>query len=107
MPYVNVRIANDGATIEQKRQVIAGITDVLVKVLNKKPEATFVVIDEVDLDNWGHKGTTLRELRAAAAAAAAPVARKPAGRQPAVKKPAAKKPAAGKPAVKKAAAKRA
>ena len=96
MPYVNVRIANDGATVEQKRQVIAGITDVLVKVLNKKPEATFVVIDEVDLDNWGHKGTTIRELRAAAAAAA------PVAKQPAVNKPAARKRAAKKAAAKKA-----
>lgn len=95
MPYVNVRITRDGATVEQKRQVIAGITDVLVKVLNKKPETTFVVIDEVDLDNWGHKGTTIRELRAAAAAAA-PVAKKPAVKKPAARKPAAKKAAAKK-----------
>lgn len=100
MPYVNVRIANDGATAEQKRQVIAGITEVLVRVLNKNPETTVVVIDEIDLDNWGSKGTSLREVRAAAAAAAAPAAK------PAARKAAAKKVAAKKPAVKKAAAKR-
>jgi len=94
MPYVNVRIAGE-ATTEQKRQVIAGITDVLVKVLNKNPETTFVVIDEVTLDNWGHKGTTLRELRAAAAAAA-PVAKKPAAKKAAAKKAAARKTAARK-----------
>lgn len=63
MPYVNVRITDDGATAEQKRAVIKGITDVLVKELGKKPETTFVVIDEVNTDNWGHKGTSVSELR--------------------------------------------
>lgn len=67
MPYVKVEITKDGATVEQKKAVIKGITDVLVKVLNKNPEYTFVVIDEVETDNWGHKGTTVTELRKAAA----------------------------------------
>lgn len=62
MPYVNVRIAG-GATPEQKDEVIKGITDVLVRVLNKNPETTFVVIDEVPLDNWGHKGKSVSTLR--------------------------------------------
>ena len=57
MPYVRVEIT-DGATREQKLAVVKGITDVLVKVLNKNPEYTFVVIDEVDSDNWGHKGVS-------------------------------------------------
>ncbi len=105
MPYVNVRLAG-AATAEEKRQVIAGVTDVLVKVLNKKPEMTFVVIDEVELDNWGHKGESIRVLRAAAAAEAAPAARKPAVKKPAARK-AATKVSAKKPAAKKAATKRA
>lgn len=56
MPYVNVRILDDGVTAEQKAEVIAGITEIMVRVLNKKPESTFVVIDEVPLENWGFKG---------------------------------------------------
>jgi 4-oxalocrotonate tautomerase len=70
MPYVNVRITKEGVTAEQKRRVIKGITDVLVKELGKNPDTTFVVIDEVELDNWGHKGTSVAELRKAKAAAA-------------------------------------
>jgi len=62
MPYVNVRIL-EGATPEQKSEVIAGITDVLVKVLGKNPESTHVVIDDVPLENWGHKGKSVAELR--------------------------------------------
>ena len=67
MPYVKVEITRDGVTVEQKRAVIKGITDVLVNVLGKNPESTFVVIDEIDTDNWGHKGTSVTELRKDAA----------------------------------------
>ena len=63
MPYVNVRITDDGVSAEKKQQVIAEITDVLVRVLGKSPDSTFVVIDEVPTDNWGFKGTTVSELR--------------------------------------------
>jgi 4-oxalocrotonate tautomerase len=63
MPYVKVEITRDGATREQKLAVIRGITDVLVKELGKDPATTFVVIQEVDLDDWGHRGTSVRELR--------------------------------------------
>lgn len=62
MPYVNVRII-EGATIQQKAEVIAGITDVIVRVLGKNLETTHVVIDEVPLENWGHKGKSVAELR--------------------------------------------
>jgi 4-oxalocrotonate tautomerase len=75
MPYVNVQITRDGATAEQKRAVIKGMTDVLVKVLNKDPAATFVVIDEIDTDNWGYKGTSVTELRKGESAAAAKAAK--------------------------------
>lgn len=63
MPYINVRITDDNVTAEQKLEVIKGITDVMVKVLNKSPDGTFVVIDEVNTDNWGFKGTSVTELR--------------------------------------------
>ena len=62
MPYINVRII-EGATVEEKSAVIAGITDVMVKVLGKNPDSTFVVIDEVPLENWGHKGKSVAELQ--------------------------------------------
>ncbi|MGV3491508.1 MAG: tautomerase family protein [Devosia sp.] len=71
MPFINVKITKDGVSAEQKRAVIKGITDVMVKVLGKSPENTHIVIDEVDTDNWGHKGNSVSELRKAAAAATA------------------------------------
>jgi 4-oxalocrotonate tautomerase len=42
--------------------VIKGITDVLVTELGRNPEYIFLVIDEVDTDNWGRKGKSLTEL---------------------------------------------
>src|SRR4029079_7816369 len=62
MPYVKVEIAKGIATVEQKRAVIKGMTDVLVRELGRNPEYIFVVIDEIDTDNWGRSGTSLTEL---------------------------------------------
>lgn len=63
MPYVNVKITDEGVTREQKAQIVQEITDTLVRVLNKKPEHTHIVIDEVDMDNWGFAGKLTTELR--------------------------------------------
>ena len=73
MPYVNIRITREGATAEQKQQLIEGTTDLLVRVLNKNPATTFVIIDEIDTDNWGigrENITTVRKREAAAKKAA-------------------------------------
>lgn len=65
MPYVNVRITDEGVTPEQKAAVIAGVTDLLVDVLGKDPSTTHVVIDEVPLDNWGVGGLPAEQYRRA------------------------------------------
>ena len=73
MPYVNIRITREGATPEQKLQLIQGTTDLLVRVLNKNPATTFVIIDEIETDNWGVASeniTTVRKREAAARKAA-------------------------------------
>ncbi len=66
MPYINIQITREGATAAQKAELIRGTTDLLVRVLNKDPATTFVVIEEVDTDNWGVAGQTVTALRAAA-----------------------------------------
>jgi 4-oxalocrotonate tautomerase len=63
MPYVNIQITRDGVTQEQKAALIRGATDLLVRVLAKNPATTFVVIDEVETDNWGIAGETVTMLR--------------------------------------------
>ena len=63
MPYVNIKITNEGVTADQKAELIKGTTDLLFKVLGKNPKTTFVVIDEVNTDNWGVGGETVSALR--------------------------------------------
>ncbi|CAK6466265.1 TPA: 4-oxalocrotonate tautomerase family protein [Klebsiella pneumoniae] len=62
MPFVSVRITREGNTPEQKAKVIEEITDTLQRVLGKKPELTHIVIEEVDMDNWGVAGKTASEI---------------------------------------------
>ncbi len=56
MPYVNIKVTKDSVTREQKAELIAGATALLQKVLNKNIATTFVIIDEVEPDNWGIEG---------------------------------------------------
>ncbi|MFZ4875552.1 tautomerase family protein [Janthinobacterium sp. Mn2066] len=64
MPYVNIRVTKEGVTAEQKLALIEGTSDLLQRVLNKHPSTTFVVIDEVETDNWGVNRETTTTLRA-------------------------------------------
>lgn len=63
MPYVNIKITKEGATAEQKAALIEGVTELLRTVLNKNPQTTVVVIDEVDTDNWGIGGEQVTQRR--------------------------------------------
>lgn len=65
MPYVNIKITREGATPEQKAELIRGATALLRDVLGKNPETTIVVIEEVDTDNWGIGGDTVTVRRRA------------------------------------------
>jgi 4-oxalocrotonate tautomerase len=63
MPYVNIKVTDDGVTKEQKEALIKGVSDLLQTVLNKDPSRIVVVIDEVNTDNWGIGGTSVTEFR--------------------------------------------
>ena len=63
MPYVNIRITREGATADQKAELIKGVTDLLETVLNKNPATTVVTIEELDTDNWGIGGETITVRR--------------------------------------------
>ena len=63
MPYVNIKITNEGASSSQKAALIGGVTELLVGVLGKDPATTFVVIDEVETEHWGIGGLPVEEYR--------------------------------------------
>lgn len=63
MPYVKIQITRDGVTKEQKREIIGGVTQLLYDVLDKDPQLTHIVIEEIDTDNWGFGGEQVTEIR--------------------------------------------
>lgn len=68
MPYVNIKVTggSEAPSTEQKAELIRGVTELLSRVLNKNPETTVVVIDEIDMDNWGIGGKSVTVCRAEA-----------------------------------------
>ena len=76
MPIVNIQVTREGTkpgttsvTAEEKAALIKGVSELLRDVLNKPLESTFVVIEEVDTDNWGWGGLPVPEYRRRRAAA--------------------------------------
>ena len=65
MPYVNIKVTggSEAPSAEQKAELIRGVTELLSHVLNKNPETTVVVIDEIDMDNWGIGGKSVTVRR--------------------------------------------
>jgi 4-oxalocrotonate tautomerase len=70
MPIVTIQVTregskpgNDSVTAEEKAQLIKGVSQLLLDVLHKPLEATFVVIEEVDLENWGWGGLPVEAYR--------------------------------------------
>lgn len=63
MPYVKIEVTREGVTREQKQALIKGVTDLITDVLNKDPQLTHVVIQEIALDDWGFAGEQVSVLR--------------------------------------------
>ena len=64
MPYIHIQVTRESVTREQKQSLIEGATALVVDVLGKEPATTFVVIEEVDTDNWGVAGRPVSAIRA-------------------------------------------
>ncbi|SAL24984.1 putative tautomerase [Caballeronia arvi] len=70
MPIVTIQVTREGnkpgtnaVTADEKAQLIKGVSELLRDVLNKPLESTFVVIQEVELENWGWGGLPVPEYR--------------------------------------------
>jgi 4-oxalocrotonate tautomerase len=70
MPVVTIQVTREGTTpeahgvtAEQKAALIKGASELLLDVLGKPLESTFVIIEEVDLENWGWGGLPVLEYR--------------------------------------------
>jgi 4-oxalocrotonate tautomerase len=76
MPYVNIMVTREGSSPErtsvspeEKARLIKGVSELLLEVLNKPLESTFVTIQEIEMDAWGRGGLPTPEYRRRAAAA--------------------------------------
>ena len=56
MPIVRIEVTPPGVTLEQKKKLIEGVTDLLVSVLDKDPRLTHIIITEVESHSWGYDG---------------------------------------------------
>ncbi|QLL63750.1 tautomerase family protein [Sinorhizobium mexicanum] len=70
MPYVNIQVTREGTssgesktTADQKARLIKGVSDLLLEVLGKPQSSTFVVIEEVEMENWGVGGLPVADYR--------------------------------------------
>ncbi|MDR3522093.1 MAG: 4-oxalocrotonate tautomerase family protein [Acidocella sp.] len=70
MPFVTVQITREGTaatrqsvTRDEKAAIIKGVSQLLLDVLNKPLDSTYVVIEEVEPDNWGWGGLPVMQYR--------------------------------------------
>ena len=62
MPIVTVQMWS-GRTEEQKAELAKAITDAVVKVAKTTPEATIVIFQDVERENWVQGGVPASETR--------------------------------------------
>jgi 4-oxalocrotonate tautomerase len=76
MPIVTIQVTREATkpgarsvTAAEKAALIKGASELLLKVLNKPLDSIFVIIEEIDMDNWGQGGLPVADCRISAAAA--------------------------------------
>ena len=70
MPIVTIQVTREGTTpgadhttAEQKAAIYKGVSDLLHTVLGKDPDDTFVIFQEVELEDWGRGGLPVPAYR--------------------------------------------
>ena len=65
MPYINIRVTKENGepTAEQKAQLIDGVTELVSRVLGRNKASTVVIIDEIDMQNYGIGGESIKSIR--------------------------------------------
>jgi 4-oxalocrotonate tautomerase len=76
MPIVTIQVTREGTvpgadrtTREQKAALHKGVSELLRDVLGKHPDDTFVIFQEVELEDWGRGGLAVPAYREAKARA--------------------------------------
>ncbi len=62
MPHVQITLL-EGRTVEQKRQAVKRITEVMQEELNVKPEALSIAFVEVSREDYARNGTLIADRK--------------------------------------------
>jgi 4-oxalocrotonate tautomerase len=68
MPIVNILVTREGskpgnASVTAEEGPMIKASDLLLEVLNKPIDSTFVTIQEIELDGWGWGGVPVQDMR--------------------------------------------
>jgi 4-oxalocrotonate tautomerase len=61
MPIIHVEMFS-GRTQAQKRELARAITEAICNIAQTTPEATIVIFQDVERDNWAQSGRLVSEL---------------------------------------------
>lgn len=61
MPFVNIKIVKNQISLEKKKELIRGLTDLIVNIMGRDRKSTVITIDELDESQWAIGGVTLDE----------------------------------------------
>jgi len=61
MPFVNLKIVKNQVSLEKKKELIRGLTDLIVNIMGRDRKSTVIIVDELDEAKWAIGGVTLDE----------------------------------------------
>lgn len=59
MPFVNLKIVKNQVTLEKRKELIKGLTDLIVNIMGRERELTVITVDELEASQWAIGGVTL------------------------------------------------
>lgn len=65
MPVIQIYMTKEdgGLTYPKKQELIQSLTEAFVKVVGRGEKTAVVLLQEVDMDNYGLGGRTIRDIR--------------------------------------------
>jgi len=61
MPFVNLKIVKNQVSLEKKKELIRGLTDLIVNIMGRDRKSTVITVDELNESQWAIGGVTLDE----------------------------------------------
>ena len=62
MPFVNLKLVKNQVSLEQKKEIISGLTDLIVNIMGREKELTVITVDEIEGSQWAIGGVTVEDM---------------------------------------------